>query len=69
MIGRDLLYPRDFGTVTAGSANVNPIGVDYNALRMHVHLYGADGANKQLAYLPTQSTTLSITRQWAKRRG
>ena len=25
--GRKLLYPRDFGTVTAGSSNINHMGV------------------------------------------
>lgn len=49
MLGRDTLYPRDFGLVTAGSSNVNPLGVDYNSLRIHGYLYGADGANKHLA--------------------
>jgi hypothetical protein len=30
MKGRKMLYPRDFGTVTAGSSNINHEGVCYN---------------------------------------
>ncbi len=49
MVGRDLLYPRDFGTVTAGSDNTGEVGVSYNSLRIQGHLYGAKGAPKGLA--------------------
>ncbi len=49
MVGRDLLYPRDFGTVTAGSDNTGEMGVSYNSLRIQGHLYGAKGAPKNLA--------------------
>lgn len=41
MLGRDTLYPRDFGVVTAGSGNTAPDGVCYNALRINGYLYGA----------------------------
>lgn len=40
--GRKLLYPRDFGTVTAGSGNNNPVGVSYSALRIMGYNYGAN---------------------------
>lgn len=43
MIGRKLLYPRDFGTITAGSANTTHIGVSYNSLRINGYNYGAKG--------------------------
>ena len=43
MKGRKLLYPRDFGAVTAGSKNVNELGVCYNALRIEGYNYGARG--------------------------
>ncbi len=43
MRGRKLLYPRDFGAVTAGSRNVNELGVCYNALRIEGYNYGAKG--------------------------
>lgn len=41
--GRKLLYPRDFGTVTAGSSNINHEGVCYNNLRIQGYNYGANG--------------------------
>ena len=41
MKGRKLLYPRDFGSVTAGSSNVNHIGVSYNNLRIQGYNYGS----------------------------
>jgi len=41
--GRSLLYPRDFGTVTAGSSNTCHEGVSYNSLRIQGYNYGADG--------------------------
>ncbi|MDR0916006.1 MAG: FMN-binding glutamate synthase family protein [Oscillospiraceae bacterium] len=41
--GRKMLYPRDFGTVTAGSSNTNHIGVSYNNLRIQGYNYGAHG--------------------------
>lgn len=41
--GRKILYPRDFGYVTAGSANTCHIGVSYNSLRIQGYNYGAFG--------------------------
>lgn len=49
MLGRDILYPRDFGAVTAGSGNTSPVGVSYNSLRIHGYLYGTQDADKRLA--------------------
>lgn len=43
MKGRKLLYPRDFGWVTAGSANTTHLGVSYNSLRINGYNYGAHG--------------------------
>jgi glutamate synthase domain-containing protein 2 len=42
IIGRELLYPRNFGKVTAGSKNTTHIGVSYNSLRIQGRLYGAE---------------------------
>jgi len=33
-MGRKLLYPRDFGLVTAGSANTCHVGISYDSLRI-----------------------------------
>jgi hypothetical protein len=49
MVGRKLLYPRDFASVTAGSANTTHVGVNYNALRIQGYLYGAHGLPKGLS--------------------
>lgn len=41
--GREMLYPRDFGLVTAGSGNTTHVGVSYNSLRIQGLSYGAMG--------------------------
>ena len=43
MVGRKLLYPRDFGRVTAGAQNTTHVGVSYNSLRINGYNYGANG--------------------------
>jgi hypothetical protein len=48
MIGRKLLYPRDFGLVTAGANNTTHVGVSYNSLRIQGYAYGSKGLNKTL---------------------
>lgn len=52
LMGRKLLYPRDFGTVTAGANNTTAVGVNYNALRIQGYAYGAHGLNKGLSNDP-----------------
>lgn len=47
--GRKMLYPRDFGSITAGSANTNAVGVCYNSLRINGYNYGAYGLPKGLS--------------------
>ena len=42
--GREMLYPRDFGLVTAGSGNTTHVGVSYNSLRIQGLNYGAIGS-------------------------
>ncbi|MEI7942279.1 MAG: glutamate synthase-related protein [Candidatus Riflemargulisbacteria bacterium] len=46
--GRKILYPRDFGSITAGSSNTTHIGVNYNNLRINGYNYGANGLAKGL---------------------
>ncbi len=41
--GRKMLYPRDFGIITAGSANTCHVGASYNSLRVQGYNYGANG--------------------------
>ena len=47
--GRKMLYPRDFGSITAGSANTSHVGVSYNSLRIQGYNYGAYGLPKGLS--------------------
>jgi glutamate synthase domain-containing protein 2 len=49
MRGRKMLYPRDFGTITAGSGNTTHVGVSYEALRVQGYNYGAWGLPKGLS--------------------
>ena len=48
LVGRKLLYPRDFGTITSGSSNVTSEGLGYHALRIQGYAYGAHGLPKGL---------------------
>ena len=69
MLGRDTLYPRDFGVVTAGSGNTAPDGVCYNALRINGYLYGARGADKHQAKSgDTLFTDVSLETSFGARR-
>ncbi|MGI6286694.1 glutamate synthase-related protein [Neomoorella humiferrea] len=49
IVGRKLLYPRDFGVVTAGSSNTTHIGISYNSLRIMGYNYGASGLTNGLS--------------------
>jgi glutamate synthase domain-containing protein 2 len=49
MLGRNMLYPRDFGLITAGASNTTHVGINYNALRIQGYLYGAKGIPKGLS--------------------
>ncbi len=48
LLGRKLLYPRNFGNITSGSANVVSEGVGYHGLRIHGYAYGARGLDGRL---------------------
>lgn len=52
LVGRKLLYPRDFGHITSGSTNINPVGVSYNSMRIQGYVYGAKGLDKGLSRDP-----------------
>lgn len=49
MVGRKLLYPRDFGLVTAGANNTTHVGVSYNSLRVQGYAYGSSGLQDHLS--------------------
>ena len=52
LLGRKLLYPRDFGQITSGSANVSATGIGYHALRIAGYPYGAHGLEDRLSTAP-----------------
>lgn len=52
LAGRKLLYPRNFGEITAGSSNVTQLGVGYHALRIQGFAYGAHGISKGMTNDP-----------------
>ena len=52
LVGRKLLYPRDFGNITSGSANVTSEGLGYHALRINGYAYGAKGLKNGLTNNP-----------------
>jgi glutamate synthase domain-containing protein 2 len=43
LVGRDLLYPREFGSTTSGSAATTALGVGYHSLRIQGYPYGSTG--------------------------
>ncbi|MFW5728910.1 MAG: glutamate synthase-related protein [Spirochaetota bacterium] len=50
MYGREMLYPRDYGLVTAGAVNTTHIGVKYDSLRIQGYNYGAYGVAPGLSH-------------------
>ncbi|MDP3980316.1 MAG: glutamate synthase-related protein, partial [Chlamydiota bacterium] len=50
--GRKMLYPRNFGDSTSGSANVCSMGLGYHALRINGYAYGSKGLSKGLTKDP-----------------
>ncbi len=52
LLGRKLLYPRNFGDTTAGAANLVTTGVGYHALRIQGYPYGSQGAEERLSASP-----------------
>jgi len=51
-MGRKMLYPRDFGLITAGANNTTHVGVSYNSLRIQGYAYGIHGLSKGLSNDP-----------------
>jgi hypothetical protein len=52
LVGRKLLYPRNFGNSTSGSGNMFAEGVGYHALRIQGYAYGAHGLDDRLSNDP-----------------
>ncbi len=52
IVGRKLLYPREFGWITSGSSNVVAEGAGYHALRVQGYAYGAKGLHDRMSNDP-----------------
>jgi len=52
LLGRKILYPRRFGWITSGSANITAVGTGYHAVRIQGYAYGAQGLNGRLSNDP-----------------
>ncbi len=52
MVGRKMLYPRDYGITTSGAANMTHLGACYSSLRIQGYNYGAFGLSKGLSNDP-----------------
>ncbi len=61
LVGRKLLYPRDFGSVTAGANNTTHVGVSYNSLRVQGYAYGAHGLAANLSNDPDDCIFPNVT--------
>ncbi|MCM8827524.1 MAG: glutamate synthase-related protein [Candidatus Omnitrophica bacterium] len=46
--GRNIIYPRNYGFITAGSSNIGAVGISYNSIRIDGLLYGANFLPKGL---------------------
>ncbi len=49
MVGRKMLYPRDYGITTSGAGNMTHLGACYSSLRIQGYNYGATGLPKGLS--------------------
>ncbi|MEN8127693.1 MAG: glutamate synthase-related protein [Planctomycetota bacterium] len=52
LVGRKILYPRNFGDSTSGSSNVTSVGLGYHALRIQGYAYGANGLSEGMTTNP-----------------
>jgi glutamate synthase domain-containing protein 2 len=52
LVGRKLLYPRNYGWITSGSGNTSAVGVGYHTLRIHGYAYGAHGLGSKMTNDP-----------------
>ncbi|MDY6967823.1 MAG: glutamate synthase-related protein [Spirochaetota bacterium] len=59
--GRKILYPRDFGSTTSGSANTCQVGVSYNSLRINGYVYGSNGLAQGLSKDPDDCVFPNVT--------
>lgn len=65
--GRDILYPRDFGTITSGTANSNPVGVCYSNVRIQGYPYGAHGETEKSSKGDVLFTDVSLETSFGRK--
>ena len=69
MIGRKMLYPRDYGITTSGGGNMTHLGACYASLRVQGYNYGAHGLPKGISnsaddcVFPNVSTEVSFGKE------
>jgi glutamate synthase domain-containing protein 2 len=56
-----MLYPRDYGLVTAGASHTTDVGVSYEALRIQGYNYGSTGLSKGLSHDPDDCTFPNVS--------
>ncbi|MDR1166741.1 MAG: FMN-binding glutamate synthase family protein [Deltaproteobacteria bacterium] len=66
--GRELLYPRDFGRITAGASNIKATGVSYDAVRILGTCYGAHDAPPSAAKGDALFTEVDLTAVFGKKK-
>jgi hypothetical protein len=66
--GRELLYPRDFGHITAGAANLKDQGVSYDTVRIMGTAYGACDAPASAAKGDALFTEVSLEAAFGKKK-
>ncbi|MDR2338652.1 MAG: FMN-binding glutamate synthase family protein [Deltaproteobacteria bacterium] len=64
--GRELLYPRDFGTITSGASNIVAEGVSYQSIRVLGYAYGAHDAPPSAAKGDALFTEVNIGTSFGK---
>jgi glutamate synthase domain-containing protein 2 len=65
--GRDVLYPRDFGSITSGSENTLSMGVCYSALRIQGYHYGAHGESAKASKGDVLFTDVNLETSFGKK--
>lgn len=61
LVGRKLLYPRNFGECTAGSSNTVMLGAGYHSLRIQGYAFGARGLREGLSRDPDDCTFPNVS--------
>lgn len=66
--GRDVLYPRDFGSITAGAENTLSQGCCYSAVRIQGYHYGASGESAKSSKGDVLFTDVNLETSFGRKR-